>query len=138
MKCVSEEVTIRCRSHSVLLLDKEIELDHNSSIFVTMNPASKKYGGRQKLPDNLKALFRPVAMSKPDNDMIASVSLHAEGFKSAQDLGLKLVAIFNLANGLLTAQQHYDWGLRALNAVLKGCGTLFKMVKRETGSRCGH
>ena len=45
---------LRSKSKTVFLLEKEIELNHNSSIFVTMNPASKKYGGRQKLPDNLK------------------------------------------------------------------------------------
>ena len=68
-------------------------------------------------------------MSKPDNEIIASVSLHAEGFKNAHDLGLKLVALFNLSKRLLTVQQHYDWGLRALKTVLKGCGTLLKMIK---------
>ena len=72
-------------------------------------------------------------MSKPDNEIIASVSLHAEGFKHAPDLGLKLVAIFNLAKRLLTVQQHYDWGLRALKTVLKGCGNLLKMVKSGSG-----
>lgn len=62
-----------------------------------MNPAGKGYGGRQKLPDNLKQLFRPVAMSRPDNELIAEVILYSEGFKNGEILGRKLVAIFNLA-----------------------------------------
>jgi len=62
-----------------------------------MNPAGKGYGGRQKLPDNLKQLFRPVAMSRPDNEQIAEVILFSEGFKKAKDLGRKLVALFTLS-----------------------------------------
>ena len=62
-----------------------------------MNPAGKGYGGRQKLPDNLKQLFRPVAMSRPDNELIAEVILFSEGFKHAKEIGRKLVAVFNLA-----------------------------------------
>ncbi|KAM8977653.1 cytoplasmic dynein 2 heavy chain 1 [Pelodytes ibericus] len=113
------------------LLGKEVELDPNSGIFITMNPAGKGYGGRQKLPDNLKQLFRPVAMSRPDNELIAEVILYSEGFKDAKTLGRKLVAIFNLARELLTPQQHYDWGLRALKTVLKGCGNLLHLQKKN-------
>lgn len=58
---------------SVRLLGREIDVDLNAGIFVTLNPAGKKYGGRSKLPDNLKALFRPVAMGRPDNELIAEV-----------------------------------------------------------------
>lgn len=75
----------------------QVELDPNSGIFITLNPAGKGYGGRQKLPDNLKQLFRPVAMSRPDNELIAEVILYSEGFKNGEVLGRKLVAIFNLA-----------------------------------------
>ena len=67
-----------------------------------MNPAGKGYGGRSKLPDNLKQLFRPVAMSVPDNELIAEVLLYAEGFKDAKNLAKKIVSIFTLSKQLLT------------------------------------
>jgi len=122
---------IKQRAPSVELLGRKINVDPNSGIFITMNPAGKGYGGRQKLPDNLKQLFRPVAMSKPDNELIAEVILFSEGFKDARNLGRKLVAIFNLSKELLTYQQHYDWGLRALKTILKGCRTLLQTSRRN-------
>ena len=114
---------------SVILLDKETSLDPNSGIFVTMNPAGKGYGGRQKLPDNLKQLFRPVVMSKQNNELIAEVTLFSDGFKDAKNIGKKLVGVLNASKQLLTPQQHYDWGLRALVPLLKGCGTMLKIIK---------
>ncbi|XP_012944204.1 cytoplasmic dynein 2 heavy chain 1 [Aplysia californica] len=121
---------IKDKARSIELLERNVNIDHNSGIFITMNPAGKGYGGRQKLPDNLKQLFRPVAMSKPDNDLIAEVILFSEGFKQAKALGRKLVSIFTLSNELLTPQQHYDWGLRALKTVLSGCGNLLQNAKK--------
>ncbi|XP_071126281.1 cytoplasmic dynein 2 heavy chain 1-like isoform X2 [Mytilus edulis] len=121
---------IKNRAPTAELLGRHVNIDHNSGIFITMNPAGKGYGGRQKLPDNLKQLFRPVAMSKPDNEQIAEVILFSEGFKHAKELGRKLVAIFNLSKELLTPQQHYDWGLRALKTVLRGCGSLLQKSKQ--------
>ena len=119
---------------SLTLLERQIEINPNSGIFVTLNPAGKGYGGRSKLPDNLKQLFRPVAMSKPNNELIAEVLLYADGFKTANVLGRKLVALFNLSKELLTTQQHYDWGLRALKTVLKGCGNLLRNAKMNKSS----
>jgi dynein heavy chain 2 len=38
----------------MILLGSNVNVNRNSGIFVTLNPAGKNYGGRSKLPDNLK------------------------------------------------------------------------------------
>jgi len=118
-------------SPKLTLLGKSVDVNRNSGIFVTMNPAGKGYGGRSKLPDNLKQLFRPVAMSVPDNDLIAEILLFAEGFKSAKELSQKVVSLFSLCKQLLSYQQHYDWGLRALKTVLTVGGNLIQENKKQ-------
>ena len=111
------------------LLNRTIEVNKNAGIFVTMNPAGKGYVGRSKLPDNLKQLFRPVAMSAPDNELIAEVLLFAEGFKNSKQLSQKLIPLFTLSKQLLSTQQHYDWGLRALKTILTVGGQLIQKEK---------
>lgn len=97
MQIQTIQAAIRSKANKCELLERDVNIDPNSGIFITMNPAGKGYGGRQKLPDNLKQLFRPVAMSRPDNEQIAEVILFSEGFKEAKEIGRKLVAVFNLS-----------------------------------------
>jgi dynein heavy chain 2 len=123
------QAAIKEKAPSVKLMGSTVEVDCNAGIFVTMNPAGKHYGGRSKLPDNLKQLFRPVAMSAPNNDLIAESILYSEGFTSAKIVGRKMVTLFSLSKQLLSKQQHYDWGLRAMKAVLNTGGKIIQQTK---------
>ena len=46
-------------------------------------------------------------------------------------MGTTKFVFYKIYSRLLTPQQHYDWGLRALKTVLKGCGNMLKMDKKE-------
>src|SRR4051812_16511660 len=61
------QLGLREHSSQIDIIGTTIKLNHQMGTFVTMNP---DYAGRSQLPDNLKQLFRQMAMVKPDKDMI--------------------------------------------------------------------
>lgn len=63
-------------------------------------------------------------MVVPDFDLICEIMLVAEGFQEARLLARKFITLYQLCRELLSKQDHYDWGLRAIKSVLVVAGKL--------------
>lgn len=122
------------RQSHIDLLGRSVKLDPNMGTFITMNPG---YAGRSNLPDNLKSLFRSVAMVVPDRKLIAQVMLYSQGIVTAEHLAPKIVDLFLLCEARMSKQRHYDFGLRALKTLLVSAGALKRQALEGKGDLDG-
>ncbi|KAH9471077.1 hypothetical protein Pst134EA_004985 [Puccinia striiformis f. sp. tritici] len=105
----------------IKLVGKTLKINPHAGIFITMHPG---YAGQSNLPNNLKKRFRSMVMTRPDGELITQVMLFSQGFRTAEILASKVVPFFSLCDEKLSKQPHYDFGLRALKAVLTSTGHL--------------
>ena len=94
MQVKSIQEALKNKLTEFLFEGKEMKLVATTGNFITMNPG---YAGRSELPDNLKALFRPIAMIVPDLQQICEIMLFSEGFNTAKVLAKKMTVLYKLA-----------------------------------------
>ncbi len=68
-------------------------------------------------------------MIVPDFELICEIMLVTEGFQNARILARKFITLYSLCRELLSKQDHYDWGLRAIKSLLVMAGSLKVSLK---------
>ena len=129
--CASQLATVfnalRERKKTFTFVDGSVvDLDRDCGVFVTMNPS---YVGRTELPENMKSMFRPIAVVVPDRQGIIRARLAASGFRDSLLLSKKLTVLYDLCGQQLSQQTHYDFGLRNVLSVLRTCGPALRESK---------
>eukprot|EP01052_Picozoa_sp_SAG31_P000010 SAG31_NODE_1_length_62978_cov_30.836130_10_plen_3970_part_00 len=118
------------RKTKVLIGEVAVPLRGSTGIAVSLVSSSWTDG---TIHDNVKSLFRPVALTLPSSRKISEAYLVSAGFSFASDLAMKLDCCFYLLNYHTHRRVHYDFGLWSIMAVLRQAVQLRN--KELTGTR---
>lgn len=70
------------------------------------------------MPDNLRSLFRPCAVLRPDWGAIGRIMFSACGFDIRAEMSEKVITLMRLCSDQLSRQSHYDFGSRGIKAII--------------------
>ena len=87
------------------------------------------YVGRNVRPDDLKVLFRPVNIIKPDTRNIVQAKLYSSGFTSSHHLYSKLVSVLDSIKSQLPEENHYNFELRTIIRIVDLATKKFTTLK---------
>jgi dynein heavy chain len=116
---------LRSKAESIPFKGTFVQVNPSLAIYITMNPT---YLFRSELPDNLKTLFRPIAVMMADRLKICEIRFLAEGYLYSNILAQKLVTAFDIMEQQLSRQSHYDFSLRTIISVILHASSLKKHV----------
>uniref|UniRef100_A0A3B0MHE3 Dynein heavy chain, putative n=1 Tax=Theileria annulata TaxID=5874 RepID=A0A3B0MHE3_THEAN len=113
-ECVLSSVTEKLSNKNITLLDRNIQVNRNSAIFITMNPG---YSGRSELPLNCLNLCQQFFMEKIDLHSILNINLKIFSFKFCSKLSDRIIFLLNSLDLVFTSSK-FDFGLRFVKNLL--------------------
>ena len=99
----------------------EITIDPACGFFLTLNPEPR---GRSELPEGLKALFRPIAVTVPDFNVQLEQMLMGGRVAEWKALSRKFAVFCELCKDLLPKAHQRHWGIWTMMSALDLSSTL--------------
>ncbi|XP_053397319.1 dynein axonemal heavy chain 5-like isoform X6 [Mercenaria mercenaria] len=109
---------------------QEIPIKRSTAVHMTINLSDTTPISTQ-LANDIRLLFRPVSVIKPDMGMIMRAKSAALGFKAPVVLGSRLKVLSELAKDQLPAQIQHHFSVEALVGVLKKAMMKRKYIRDE-------